>query len=61
MPASRTDTSTSSPCSAVLTVTGLPCSEYFTALSMRLAIALDHLAAVARHQRAGDPGVRPAG
>ena len=29
-----------SPCSAVLTVTGLPGSEYFTALSRRLAIAL---------------------
>ncbi len=27
-------------CSAVLTVTGPPCSEYFTALSMRLASAL---------------------
>ena len=42
----------------MLTVTGLRGSEYFTALSMRLAIALTTWRSVARDQRAGDAGVR---
>ena len=47
--------------SDVLTMTGLPGSEYFTALSMRLAIALDHLTLVALAPATpGRPGA-PAG